>query len=73
MDMFGSKNRVTSRRSGQRRNVWANVATFPRGAFKRRDVGIQCRDIAEKDIFNVATLETNVVTCLRGLFSTSRR
>ena len=47
--------------------------TFLEALFQHRDVGIQCRDVAEGSIFNVVTLESNVTTLQNSMFSMSRR
>ena len=83
MNVSGSKNKVMSRCSGQRRDVPKsfnfNVVTFgPTSQCYReayfstlrhcREVYFQQRDVAEKYVFNVATLKSNIATCLRGIF-----
>ena len=69
MNVSGSKNKTTSRRLGQRCDVWGNVATF--GATSRRlgqrhDVWPNAATLQRGLIFNVAMFP-------RGVFSTSRR
>ena len=84
MNVSGSKNRATSRRSSQRRDFTERLDS------QRRDIPEGCifnvatlkSNVAtlQRGLFfkvallqtNVATLETNVTTCPRGLFSTSR-
>ena len=61
------------------RGLIFNVVTFPRGIisisrlcrdvlFQHCDVGIQRRNIVERYIFNIATLESNLTTLQRGIY-----
>ena len=72
MNVNVHKNRAMSRRSGQRRDVRANVATFrPMSRRSRelycqhRDVEIQRHDVPKGESFNVAALGSNVATFRR--------
>ena len=69
----GQRHDATERLDYQHCDIESNVATFPKGVISTsrrcREVYFQCRDVAEKYVFNAATLESNVTTCLRGIFS----
>ena len=75
MNVFGSKNKVMSRRLGQHHDVPesfnCNVATFGQTSRRSREVLFQRHDIAKSSIFNVVTFESNVATLQRSMFSTS--
>ena len=85
--MIQGRNRkweVSGLKTGQRRDVQVNVATFQRGNFQRRDVETnvatfqrgKCSNVATFQRMlkiNVATLDINFATFQRSLKSTSRR
>ena len=66
MNVSGSKNRATLRRSGQRRDV-------PKSFNFNVAIRGQCRDVTERLDLQRHDVQANVTTFPRGVISTSRR